>query len=64
MRGLDEDTLKAEKRRRTFQPMVRWIRGMEAGQGVQGSEVELFIRLTQNTTKRLKVEKKIIPGVH
>ena len=58
MRGLDEDTVTAEKRRRIFQPVVRWVRGMEAAQGVQGSEVELFIRLTQNTTKRLKVEKK------
>ena len=36
--------------------MVRWIRGMEADQGVQ--VVELFIRLTQNTTKRLKIEIK------
>ena len=48
MRGLDEDTVTAEKRRRIFQPVVRWVRGMEAAQGVQGSEVELFIRLTQN----------------
>jgi len=59
VRGLDEDTVTAEKRRRAFQPVVRWVRGMEASQGIQGSEVELFIRFTQNTTKRLKVEKKL-----